>query len=107
MCKANVLPPGTFPVLGARGYNFFFSQKAWNLTGRHSWKEAMFSMRQISKNFQEILTPTFSLNLTKYSASYISEEIDVIVCNTETLLSLLQRSLLICLFAVVKSTVQH
>lgn len=29
-------------------------------------------MRQISKNFQEILTPTFSLNLTKYSASYIT-----------------------------------
>lgn len=67
----------------------------------------MFSMRQISKNFQEILAPTFSLNLTKYSASYISEEIDVIEYNTETLLSLLQRSLLICLFAVVKSTVQH
>lgn len=67
----------------------------------------MFSMRQISKNFQEILTPTFSLNLTKYSASYISEEIDVIEYNTETLLSLLQRGLLICLFAVVKSTVQH
>lgn len=66
----------------------------------------MFSMRQIFKNFQEILTPTFSWNLTKYSASYISEEIDVIY-NTETLLSLLQRSLLICLFAAVKSTVQH
>ena len=26
MCKANVLPPGTFPVLGARGYTFFFSE---------------------------------------------------------------------------------
>lgn len=67
----------------------------------------MFLMRQILRNFQEILTPTFSLNLTKYSASYISDEIDVIAYNTETLLTLLQRSLLICLFAVVKSTLQH
>lgn len=67
----------------------------------------MFLMRQILRNFQEILTPTFSLNLTKYSASYISDEIDVIAYNTETLLTLFQRSLLICLFAVVKSTLQH
>lgn len=67
----------------------------------------MFLMRQILRNFQEILTPTFSLNLTKYSASYISDEIDVIAYNTETLLTLLQRSLLICLFGVVKSTLQH
>ena len=38
MCKANVLPPGTFPVLGARGYTFF-SQKAWK-TANYVFKES-------------------------------------------------------------------
>jgi len=27
MCKANVLPPGTFPVLGAGGNTFFFPER--------------------------------------------------------------------------------